>query len=168
MWMPAHSPGRPANRETRKSSRSSRAPGGMRPLSASTTIPCKALHTTSADSSRLASSAGKQLTNSSKATRNGAGVSACPNFTSVGIPRNFNRSFELPARKAGLPRIRVHDTRHTCASMLAALGVHPRVAMRILRHSQISVTMNVYTQITGPETRRALDQLNASLDSENP
>jgi integrase len=52
--------------------------------------------------------------------------------------------------------------------MLAALGVHPRVAMRILRHSQISVTMNVYTQITGPETRRALDQLNASLDSENP
>lgn len=96
------------------------------------------------------------------------GEPGSPNFTSVGIPRNFNRSFELPARKAGLPRIRVHDTRHTCASMLAALGVHPRVAMRILRHSQISVTMNVYTQITGPETRRALDQLNASLDSENP
>ncbi len=83
-------------------------------------------------------------------------------------PRNFNRSFELHARKAGLPRIRVHDTRHTCASMLAALGVHPRVAMRILRHSQISVTMNVYTQIASPETRKALDQLNASLDGESP
>ncbi|WP_240776859.1 DUF4357 domain-containing protein [Nonomuraea basaltis] len=62
-------------------------------------------------------------------------------------PRNFNRSFELHARKAGLPRIRFHDTRHTCASMLAALGVHPRVAMRILRHSQISVTMNVYSRL---------------------
>ncbi|MEV4104155.1 site-specific integrase [Nonomuraea sp. NPDC049649] len=81
-------------------------------------------------------------------------------------PRNFNRSFELRAKAAGVPRIRVHDTRHTCASMLAALGVHPRVAMRILRHSQISVTMNVYTQIATPETREALDQLNASLDGE--
>ncbi|WP_343955080.1 hypothetical protein [Nonomuraea longicatena] len=38
-----------------------------------------------------------------------------------------------------------HDTGHTCASPLAALGVHPRVAMRILRHSQISMTMDVYT-----------------------
>ncbi|MCW2876968.1 MAG: hypothetical protein JWQ95_1068 [Sphaerisporangium sp.] len=52
---------------------------------------------------------------------------------------------------ARVPRIRVHDTRHTCASLLAALHVHPRVAMRILRHSQISVTMNVYTQIPTPE-----------------
>jgi integrase len=82
-------------------------------------------------------------------------------------PRNFNRSFELHTKRAGLPRIRVHDTRHTCASMLAALDVHPRVAMRILRHSQISVTMNVYTQIANPATRKALDQLNASLDGEN-
>ncbi|MFI9598072.1 tyrosine recombinase XerC [Nonomuraea sp. NPDC052265] len=79
-------------------------------------------------------------------------------------PRNFNRSFELHGKAAGVPRIRVHDTRHTCASMLAAPGVHPRVAMRILRHSQISVTMNVYTQITSPETRKALDQLNESPD----
>ncbi|MEV4094309.1 hypothetical protein [Streptosporangium saharense] len=41
--------------------------------------------------------------------------------------------------------------------MLAALGIHPRVAMRILRHSQISVTMNVYAQIADPEARNALD-----------
>ncbi|MGW0192019.1 site-specific integrase [Nonomuraea sp. NPDC003201] len=79
-------------------------------------------------------------------------------------PRNFNRSFVLRSKTAGVSRIRVHDTRHTCASMLAALDVHPRVAMRILRHSQISVTMNVYTQIASPETRKALDQLNASLE----
>lgn len=80
-------------------------------------------------------------------------------------PRNFNRSFELHGKGAKVPRIRVHDTRHTCASMLAALDVHPRVAMRILRHSQISVTMNVYTQIASPEARKALDRLNSSLDT---
>ncbi|RVX46261.1 site-specific recombinase XerD [Nonomuraea polychroma] len=79
-------------------------------------------------------------------------------------PRNFNRAFESHCRRAGVPRIRVHDTRHTCASLLAALDVHPRVAMRILRHSQISMTMDVYTQVPSPETRRALDRLNKSLD----
>ncbi|TQS19885.1 site-specific integrase [Microbispora sp. KK1-11] len=80
-------------------------------------------------------------------------------------PRNFNRSFEMHCRNADVPRIRVHDTRHTCASLLAALDVHPRVAMRILRHSQISVTMNVYTQVPSPETRKALDRLNQNLDT---
>ncbi|MGW2216200.1 site-specific integrase [Nonomuraea sp. NPDC001684] len=69
-------------------------------------------------------------------------------------PRNFNRSFELRGNAAGVPRIRVHDTRHTCASMLATLGVHPRVAMRILRHSQISVAIAVlgvgYLQVASP------------------
>ncbi|MFC4061638.1 tyrosine recombinase XerC [Planomonospora corallina] len=79
-------------------------------------------------------------------------------------PRNLNRAFDAHCRKAGVPRIRVHDTRHTCASLLAALDVHPRVAMRILRHSQISMTMNVYTQIPSPETRKALERLNESLD----
>ncbi|WP_200926793.1 hypothetical protein [Sphaerimonospora mesophila] len=44
------------------------------------------------------------------------------------------------------------------------LDVHPRVAMRILRHSQISLTMNVYTQIPSPATRKALDRLSQSLD----
>ncbi|MFI6321565.1 tyrosine recombinase XerC [Nonomuraea sp. NPDC050556] len=78
-------------------------------------------------------------------------------------PRNFNRSFAMHCRKAGVPLIRVHDTRHTCASLLAALDVHPRVAMRILRHSQISVTMNVYTQVPSPETRKALKRLNSRL-----
>lgn len=78
-------------------------------------------------------------------------------------PRNLNRAFDSHCKNADVPRIRVHDTRHTCASLLAALNVRPRVAMRILRHSQISVTMNVYTQIPSPETRKALDRLNARL-----
>ncbi|GLW23890.1 hypothetical protein Mame01_39330 [Microbispora amethystogenes] len=80
-------------------------------------------------------------------------------------PRNFNRAVTAHCRRAGVPVIRVHDTRHTCASLLAALDVHPRVAMRILRHSQISMTMDVYAQIPTPETRAALDRLNRSLDN---
>jgi len=45
--------------------------------------------------------------------------------------------------KDGGRRIRMHDTRRTCTSLLAALDVH-RVAMAILWHAQISITMEVY------------------------
>ncbi|GAA3424582.1 hypothetical protein GCM10018953_17650 [Streptosporangium nondiastaticum] len=82
-------------------------------------------------------------------------------------PRSFNRAFAAHCRRAGAPTIRVHDTRHTRASLLAALDVHPRAAMRILRHSQISMAMDVYTQIPTSETRKALDRLNASLDADD-
>lgn len=59
--------------------------------------------------------------------------------------------------------IRVHDTRHTCASLLAALDVHPRIAMQILRHSEIAVTMEVYTHVPSADTRRALRKLGKAL-----
>ncbi|MBB6476878.1 integrase [Sphaerisporangium rubeum] len=39
--------------------------------------------------------------------------------------------------------------------------------MRIMRHSQISMTMDVYTQIPSAETRRVLDRLNQSLDGDD-
>jgi hypothetical protein len=54
-------------------------------------------------------------------------------------PRNVNRSFERSCAQSGVRRIPVHDTRHTCGSLLAALDVHPRVAMQILWHSKMGV-----------------------------
>jgi integrase len=59
--------------------------------------------------------------------------------------------------------IKVHDTRRTCGSLLAALDVHPRVAMHILRHSRIAITMEIYTQVPAEETREALRQLGDAL-----
>ena len=50
----------------------------------------------------------------------------------------------------------MHDTRHTCATQVAALDVHPRVAMRILRHARIDVTMNVYTEVSDAKTHKRL------------
>jgi integrase len=80
-------------------------------------------------------------------------------------PRNFNRSFATACRKAGVRPIPVHATRKTCASLLVALDVHPRVAMQILRHSQISVTMNVYSEVSSAATRKALKRLGNRLDT---
>jgi integrase len=88
--------------------------------------------------------------------------------TKVGTPfepRNFNRRFETRCAKADVRRITVHATRKTCATLLAALDVHPRVAMRILRHAQIEVTMDVYTEVSDEQTLRALKRLGDQLDS---
>ncbi len=74
-------------------------------------------------------------------------------------PRNFGRSFDRCITAARVPRITVHGTRKTCASLLAALDVHPRVAMRILRHSKIAVTMEIYTEAPSDATRDALRKL---------
>jgi len=79
-------------------------------------------------------------------------------------PRNFNRSFDRRIRKANVPKITVHGTRKTCGSLLAALDVHPRVAMQILRHSKIAVTMEIYTEVPSAATREALRKLGRWLD----
>lgn len=74
-------------------------------------------------------------------------------------PRNFHRYFKARAKKAGVPVITVHATRKTCGSLLAALDVHPRVAMAILRHSKIAITMEIYTEASSESTRAALRRL---------
>jgi integrase len=79
-------------------------------------------------------------------------------------PRNFYRSFQNRCDKALVRRMPVHWTRHTCGSLLAALDVHPRVAMAILRHSKIEITMEIYTHIPSELTRKALRKLGDQLD----
>lgn len=81
-------------------------------------------------------------------------------------PRNINRAFDLRCARYGVRRISVHDTRRTCASLLAALDVRPRVAMAILRHSRIALTMEIYTQVPDKVTRDALRRLSDQLDSD--
>nr|WP_239404849.1 hypothetical protein [Frankia sp. Cj3] len=45
-----------------------------------------------------------------------------------------------------------------------ALDVHPRVIMRVLRHANIDVTMEIYAQASSAKTREALNRLSESLD----
>lgn len=83
-------------------------------------------------------------------------------------PRNLARSFERIVAAAELPRIRLHDLRHMCASFLAYLRVPPRTIMEILGHSQIAVTMNVYTHVTSDEQRAAMRLMDQLLDQGKP
>ena len=57
------------------------------------------------------------------------------------------RSFKPLLQRAGLPRIRFHDLRHTCATLLLISGVHPKFVQELLGHSSISVTLDIYSHM---------------------
>jgi len=91
-------------------------------------------------------------------------------FTSTsGTPldeRNVRRAFKDILAAAKLPRIRIHDLRHTCASLLLAQGVHPRVVMETLGHSQISLTLDTYSHVLPALQQEAARQIDTLLAAE--
>jgi integrase len=60
-------------------------------------------------------------------------------------PERFSDMFEARVRRAGLPRIRLHDLRHTHATLALAAGVHPKVVSERLGHANIGITLDTYS-----------------------
>lgn len=87
--------------------------------------------------------------------------------TALGRPldaRNVVRYFKRQLWAAGLPEARrFHDLRHTCATLLLAQGVHPRLVMEILGHSQIGLTMDTYSHVLPAMQRDAADKMQRLL-----
>jgi integrase len=65
--------------------------------------------------------------------------------------------------KARLPRIRFHDLRHSAATLLLGQGVHPKIVSECLGHSQISITMDLYSHVTPTMQRQAADAMETLL-----
>ena len=69
--------------------------------------------------------------------------------TRAGTPVNpenlVKRSFKPLLAKAGLPEIRFHDLRHTCATLLLGRGVHPKLVQELLGHATIAMTLDTYS-----------------------
>jgi integrase len=62
-------------------------------------------------------------------------------------PDSFSRRFQTLAGTAGLPVIRVHDVRHTYASIALTAGTHPKVVADRLGHSTIGTTLDTYSHV---------------------
>lgn len=60
-------------------------------------------------------------------------------------PRSFSRWFDLHVEKAKLPKIRLHDLRHTHATLALAAGIHPKVVSERLGHSTVGITLDTYS-----------------------
>ncbi|MDP8925492.1 MAG: site-specific integrase, partial [Actinomycetota bacterium] len=68
--------------------------------------------------------------------------------TGLGTPINpsnlLQRSFKPHLERAGLPDIRFHDLRHTCATLLLSRNVHPKIVSDLLGHASIQLTLDTY------------------------
>ena len=73
------------------------------------------------------------------------------------------RSFLPLLRRADLPRVRFQDLRHSAATLLLGRGVHPKVVAEMLGHSQISVTLDLYSHVTPTMQQQAAEAMDAVL-----
>ena len=62
-------------------------------------------------------------------------------------PRYIEDAFPKLLKKHGLRKIRFHDLRHTCATLMHKMGLSPKEVQDYLGHSTVSVTLNIYTHL---------------------
>jgi integrase len=79
-------------------------------------------------------------------------------------PSNLrNRSFKPLLKRAGLPPIRFHDLRHTCATLLLSKSVNPKVVSEMLGHASISITLDIYSHLLPDMQEKAVAALEKML-----
>jgi integrase len=84
--------------------------------------------------------------------------------TTTGTPLNpsnlTSRFFKPLLKRAGLPDVRFHDLRHTCATLLLSKGVHPKLVQELLGHATIAITLDTYSHVLpgmGDQTANAME-----------
>lgn len=78
-------------------------------------------------------------------------------------PRADHREWQRLLQKAKIPSARLHDARHTAATLMLAQGVSARVVMELLGHSQITLTLGTYTHVVPELARDAADRMGHTL-----
>lgn len=79
-------------------------------------------------------------------------------------PTNLTkRSFRPLLRKAGIPKVRFHDLRHTAATLLLAQGVHPKYVQELLGHANIAITLDIYSHVLPGMGGAAAEGMDAAL-----
>lgn len=73
------------------------------------------------------------------------------------------RSYKPLLEAAGVPSVRFHDLRHTAASLMLAAGAPIKVVQEMLGHSQIGITLDIYSHVLPNMQRDAVTKLDALL-----
>lgn len=82
----------------------------------------------------------------------------------TGRPRDMaylSFTFHRGLKRAGLPRLRVHDLRHTAATHLLNKGVHPKVVQDLLGHSTIAITLDTYSHVMPALAKEASEHMSS-------
>jgi integrase len=93
----------------------------------------------------------------------------CKRGRALGLPAGRQaepRRFYPLLAPAGLPRIRFHDLRHSAATLLLGLGIHPKIVSEMLGHSQIAITLDLYSHVTATMQQEAVRALEGLFGSQ--
>jgi integrase len=74
-------------------------------------------------------------------------------------PNTFSWIFDDHIKRHGLPRIRLHDLRHTWATLALEQGIHPKVVQERLGHSSVTVTLDIYSHVSPALESDAADRI---------
>ncbi|GCF11814.1 tyrosine-type recombinase/integrase [Dictyobacter arantiisoli] len=80
----------------------------------------------------------------------------------------MRRSFKPLLKKADVPDIRFHDLRHSAATLLLSMDVHPKIVQELLGHSNISMTLDTYSHVLPSLQEQAVTRLNTLFSATTP
>jgi integrase len=80
-------------------------------------------------------------------------------------PEWVSKRFGTLAADAGLPRIHLHDLRHSAASVALAAGVPMKVVSVRLGHSTMGITADIYSHVTTELSKDAAERVAAALSA---
>jgi integrase len=94
----------------------------------------------------------------------------CPVFSSesgtpLSPPNVIARHFKPILERTGLPDIRFHDLRHTCATLLLGQDVHPKIVQELLGHASIQLTLDTYSHYLPDMQEKAVDAMQSALQT---
>ena len=80
-------------------------------------------------------------------------------------PQTLTHEWKRLVAKTGLPRIRLHDLRHSHATAMLASGVHPKIASERLGHSKVGITLDLYSHVLPGMQEDAVAKVDAAMQA---
>ncbi len=80
-------------------------------------------------------------------------------------PTNLVREFKRLLAQANLPHMRIHDLRHTSATLMLLMNIHPKVVSERLGHSDIRITLQLYSHAIPTLQTEAASKIDELLSS---
>ncbi|MFC1871469.1 tyrosine-type recombinase/integrase, partial [Chloroflexota bacterium] len=81
------------------------------------------------------------------------------------LPSSVTHSWMKLVRRCGLTGIRLHDCRHTHASLMLKQGIHPKIVQERLGHSRIRITLDTYSHVTPGLQRAAAESFDTLVNA---
>jgi integrase len=78
-------------------------------------------------------------------------------------PDRVSKLFDQAVKKAPVPRIRLHDLRHTCATLALQANIHPKVISEMLGHATIAITLDTYSHAIPAMQDEAVNRIAAQF-----